>query len=87
MISRLDVMFVNKQHTAALVRFAVVEMRFKAPHKLLRSFVDPTGCHVIVVAMGSAGAVTMYVHKDKAEARELTKLKVGPHVIRQLCAI
>ncbi len=69
------------------MRFAVVEMRFKAPHKLLRSFVDPTGCHVIVVAMGSAGAVTMYVHKDKADARELTKLKVRPRVARQLCMV
>jgi hypothetical protein len=54
----------------------VVELRFRSPHQLQRMFVDPTGCHIIISATGSDGAVTLYAHKDKREAKELSKLKV-----------
>lgn len=55
----------------------VVELRFKTTHKLKNSFVDPTGSHILVTAVGSGGPVVMYAHKDKAEAKELTKLKAS----------
>ena len=55
---------------------AVVELRFKTPHKLKHIFVDPTGYHMLISAVSSSGAIAMYAHKDKAEAKELQRLKV-----------